>query len=66
MKKTKITRNDFREMVLGVPVKFTDMEPKDVETARASASQMGRLLECRFRVTSDYEAKTVTITRELR
>ena len=66
MKKPKITRNDFRNMVLGVPVKFVDIEPKDVESARTSAYQMGRLLECRFRVMSDYEAKTVTITRELR
>ena len=66
MKKTKITRNDFRKMVLGVPVKFTDIEPNNIESARTSAYQMGRLMNCKFTVSADYDARTVTITKEER
>ena len=66
MKKTKITRNDFRKMVLGVPMTFTDMEPNNIESARTSAYQMGRLMNCKFTVSADYDARTVTITKEER
>ena len=63
MSEQKVTRDALREMEFGIPVVFTGINPNEVESARAACSQMSRLLECRFTVSADYDAKTVTITK---
>ena len=66
MGKATISRDEFRSMEFGVPVTFTDMEPNNIESARTSAYQMGRLMNCKFTVSADYDARTVTIKKEAR
>lgn len=63
MSEQKVTRDALREMEFGIPVLFTGVSPNEVESARAACSQMSRLLECRFTVSADYDARTVTITK---
>lgn len=63
MSEQKVTRDALREMEFGIPVVFTGVSPNEVESARAACSQMSRLLECRFTVSADYDARTVTITK---
>lgn len=63
MESQKVTRDALRDLEMGQTQVFKNLSPAEIETARATASQMGRLLECKFTVSSNYDARTVTITK---
>lgn len=63
MEKEKITRESLRQIELGGSKTFFAINPAEVESVRATAYQMGKLLECKFTVAAEYATRSVTVTR---
>ena len=59
----KITRDDLRGMADGETRQFQLSTANACYSGRATAYQLQNILECKFRIISDYDKKTLTITR---
>ena len=60
----KITRDDLRGIADGETRQFQLSTAKACYSGRATAYQLQNILGCKFRIISDYDKKTLTITRK--
>ena len=63
MAQEKVTRQELREMHIGQTRIFTLLDAKKVTSARVTCTQMKNEEELEFTVKSDYQSKSVSITR---
>lgn len=63
MAQEKVTRNELRDMHIGQTRIFTLTDPKKVTSAKVTAKQLKDEKEGEWKVSPDYEACAVSITR---